>query len=1247
LLPLRAALAATLGLPLAAAAPAAFAAATVRDANVVAIGELLRSARLWQALGHPDSERNVLRKLLAVDAREPRALLMLGELELRVGNTAEAWRVLAALRASHPGSRQSGELEALVRVYAQEKGGLTELRLALRGGNTSRAQALARALFPAGRAPGDLANEFAGLLASTPGGWENLRSQLQERIAADPTPNDQLTLYELLAQHADTRDQALRGFAQLSRSHDLPPESVARAWRQTLLALAADDAGLAERQRFLQRYPADPEVRSDLARIEAARIAAQQLAEDPGVQARLQAERAMDAGSLDEAEVLLQRSRELRPEDGETLGTLGLLRLRQGRNEEALQQFDAAIGLEQAHGGARQRWVDLAATARYWGSLQRARALREAGDLEGAARLVAAVDPTQPEQTEAHHLLAAIRMQQGQGVEAERLYRELLARDPGDARAWRGLLSLRLGAGQVDAALDQAQALPLQANVAVADALDAGDLRDAIAHATAAHPDTALRMLERGVRLLPRDPWLRYDLAQQYRRLQLPDLARQVMQDGAALAPEDEGMRYAGALVDAATDRDDAALASVESIPPARQTGGMLALAQRLRFERDLRQARAARADGRTEEDLRWRQRALEEAGTDPDRRLRVARADLSADDPDAARAVLGGLLPQADALEPPQRRDLIRAQIDAGDTAAALLRLDTLLAHPRAGGVAPDAQGNAAAKPDANARPTTGTAAPDSDAVAAERADLLLLRARAHAAQHDAAAVRADADALRPLLAPGDVGRRLELVQILDADRPAARSAMADLVAQHPQDPDVLLEAARQAQRDHEYARAVALLKRVQAGAQPADRPGLLDGPVPLLALEPVDVNTLRAAPLAGAQVRGSAEGRAQRQLAAIEARRQPHVDTAWMGFIRHADDGISTLRGTEVPVLGVWPQDYDGHWFAQLDAVHLDAGTLPAPLSAAAQFGKVLALAPPAGLTRPQDEKATGLSAAGGWRSDNRRWDLGIVGAGFKVPNLVGGWRENGEWGDTDVSAAISRRVLTGSLLSYAGAADPVTGAVWGGVTDTALGMRAARDFANRWSASMSAELGLLMGRNVPSNLDLQWRGALGRDWVHKPDFRLSAGAALSLWHYGKNESFYTFGQGGYYSPQRYVSIGVPIEIEGRHGLLSYDVRATPSRSWTYEQDTPYYPGNANLQALAGNPVHAGGAGGGVAGSLRAVLEYRANSHLAVGGWLDIDRSAYYAPTRLMIYLRYWFTPQQGLVDYPPHPVVPISLY
>ena len=940
----------------------------------------------------------------------------------------------------------------------------------------------------------------------------------------------------------------------------------------------------------------------------------------------------MDDGRLDEAESMLRRHMNEQPNNAEFVGLLGLLRLRQGRDDEALQQFEAAFRLAQAQDQPRQRWSDLAATARYWSTLQQARTRRAAGDLEGAAQLANAVLTTQANQTEAYQLLADIRAQQGRTADAEALYRDILARDSGNARAWRGLLSLRLAVGEVDPALDQAQDLPRTAQVASADALDAGDLRDAIARSATAHPDTALRQLERGVRLLPRDPWLRYDLAQQYQRLQLPDLARQVMQEGRRQVPDDDGMRYAAALVDAATDSDAEALATIEPVPPVRRTEGMQALAQRLRFERDLRAARDARAAGAAAEDLRWRQAALDEAGNDTDRRLRVARADLAAGDTDAARAVLQGLLQPTAALTPEQARSVVDAQIELGETEPALARIDALLAG----------------------------APPGND-----RADLLLLRARAHAAQHDNPAVRADVAQAQALIAADDVARGIAAVQAFDADRPAARAAIAQLLAQHPQDAATLLEAARQAQRDHEYGRAIALLRQVQDSTQPTaqtDQPGPLAGRVPLLTLDPAELAAQQNAPDAAQQwspgvaaqlaqqdaapPRSPAQEEARRQLDAIEARRQPRIETGWLGFFRNADTGISTLRGTEVPVMAVWPTDYDGHWFAQVDAVHLDAGTLPAAASGAAAFGKVLALAP-AGLPGPVAEQASALSLAGGWRSDNRRWDLGIVGAGFKVPNVVGSWRENREWGPTDVTAEIARRVLTGSLLSYAGANDPVSGETWGGVTETALNLRASRDFPGRWGGSASASVGLLAGRNIASNSDVKLRAALGRDWVHRPDFRLNAGAALSAWHYTSNESFYSFGQGGYYSPQRYLSLGLPVEVEGRHGLLSYDVRATPSRSWTYERDTPYYPGFGGLQALAGNPVHVAGSGGGVAGSLRAILEYRIASHLAVGGWLDIDRSSYYAPTRAMIYLRYSFKPQQGPVDYPPHPVVPISLY
>jgi len=760
-----------------------------------------------------------------------------------------------------------------------------------------------------------------------------------------------------------------------------------------------------------------------------------------------------------------------------------------------------------------------------------------------------------------------------------------------------------------------------------ADVIDGGELRDAIARtagdASTAHPDVRLRLLERGVGLLPRDAWLRYDLAREYQALNLPSLAQQVMEEGMARAPGDADMVYAAALVVGAGDQEEAALQLLDGVPEDKRSEGMKSLAQRMRFERDLAQARTARDAGDEDEDARQRGAALTEAGADTARRLRVARADLSADDVTGARSILDGLDPADPAWTDADRRSYARAWIEAGEPERALALVNTMDARR--------AQDSLAGKP----------VEPDA------AIELALLRARAHRAQHDRAALAKDWPAVRELLPLDEVAHHIEALGLMDDDVATEQSWLSDLLQRHPNDPDVLLEAARESERAGEYDRAMQYLR---AAANAPTAPASGEAAIPLLADQavrnPAQTQPGSTATSTSTAFDGSPQARAQREIAQVEARRQPHVDVGWMPFFRGATDGLSTLRGSEIPVLAVIPSGYDGYWFAQIDDVHLDAGTLPAPIASSQQFGKVLALSP-AGLPDAIGEHAQGENIAAGWRGDNRRFDIGVVGLGFPVRNLVGAWRESRTWGDTDVSAEISRRIFNSSLLSYAGAVDPVTGSTWGGVVDTALNLRAGRDFTNGWSGSTSLSIGEVTGKSVESNPNIESRTVLDKDWIHRPDFRLNAGGVLSLWHYGHNQSFYTFGQGGYYSPQSYISLGVPVEATGRKGMLSYDVRVMPAHSWTNEQNVPYYPTDGGLQALAGNPIHTAGTGGGWSGSFLADVEYRLVPHLTVGAWVDIDRSAYYTPNRAMIYLRYWFEPQKDPVPFPPRPVTPISLY
>jgi len=114
--------------------------------------------------------------------------------------------------------------------------------------------------------------------------------------------------------------------------------------------------------------------------------------------------------------------------------------------------------------------------------------------------------------------------------------------------------------------------------------------------------------------------------------------------------------------------------------------------------------------------------------------------------------------------------------------------------------------------------------------------------------------------------------------------------------------------------------------------------------------------------------------------------------------------------------------------------------------------------------------------------------------------VTNLVGGvshgeWREDGNY-----RVEFSRRPLTGSLLSYAGARDPISGQIWGGVVATGVSGRIGRPFG-LYNASLSAGYALLQGKNVENNTRLQLRAAIDRDVWHGTHGSVNVGLTLSL--------------------------------------------------------------------------------------------------------------------------------------------------
>lgn len=68
-------------------------------------------------------------------------------------------------------------------------------------------------------------------------------------------------------------------------------------------------------------------------------------------------------------------------------------------------------------------------------------------------------------------------------------------------------------------------------------------------------------------------------------------------------------------------------------------------------------------------------------------------------------------------------------------------------------------------------------------------------------------------------------------------------------------------------------------------------------------------------------------------------------------------------------------------------------------------------------------------------------------------------------------------------------------------------------------------------LTGKNVADNWRVRWMTGYYYKVINENNRRVTVGLNNMIWHYDKDLSGYTLGQGGYYSPQEYLSFAVPV--------------------------------------------------------------------------------------------------------------------
>jgi tetratricopeptide (TPR) repeat protein len=177
------------------------------------------------------------------------------------------------------------------------------------------------------------------------------------------------------------------------------------------------------------------------------------------------------------------------------------------------------------------------------------------------------------------------------------------------------------------------------------------------------------------------------------------------------------------------------------------------------------------------------------------------------------------------------------------------------------------------------------------------------------------------------------------------------------------------------------------------------------------------------------------------------------------------------------------------------------------------------------------------------------------------FPVHNLIGGvrFRPHNGW----LTLLGARDSVKDSLLSYAGAHDPVTGIRWGGVVSNTITSRfnsapSSNLFYKTIGEYASVSFSFIQGLHVPNN----WNAAGNAGLYWQAVQGLTFGVNVTGMHYEKNLNFFSFGQGGYFSPQQYYAASVPISWYAHKARFDYQIKFSGGMQYLQQDASPFYP-------------------------------------------------------------------------------------
>ena len=304
---------------------------------------------------------------------------------------------------------------------------------------------------------------------------------------------------------------------------------------------------------------------------------------------------------------------------------------------------------------------------------------------------------------------------------------------------------------------------------------------------------------------------------------------------------------------------------------------------------------------------------------------------------------------------------------------------------------------------------------------------------------------------------------------------------------------------------------------------------------------------------------------------------------------------------------------------------------------------------------------QTASGIGGELQLRTQNYGASVGYTPGGFLVGNIIGSFYARPASGP--FTFTFSRDSVIDTQLSYAGLADPYNAnatstyqPVWGGVIANAFEFQFASG-TDRTGFYAQGGGQYITGKHVPTNY--RGDGDAGAYWRIK-DFPgyggLTLGANVFAMHYDRNLRYFTYGQGGYFSPDAYLLANIPVTFYGHSGRnFHYRINGSLGVQAFTEDASPYYPLDLNLQDPTGafgfscksTSANCYPARTSVSGNylIDAEAAYRITDHWYFGGFVNANNSRDYNTATVGFFVRYMFRSQYASEEGPPTGIFPVN--